>query len=656
MAKKKRNHPTRPSARAIPRQLLNDLETVELLLDDGEEEDAHLLLVDLDRRYPHNKEILALLMNLSHDRQDMETYQYAAEQLLRITPNDAALTLGLLAAYMLNVRPALAHGTAHHFLDRWPDDPSAAEVREMLSKVEPVLPSILEKLGFDGPDALELAAQHEEIQSALNQGRWMQARVLAEQVLRRKPDLIPVLDNLSLVYFMEGRTDEAIATAERVLTLDDDNAHALSNLAHYFCVIGRTDEAWQMAGRLKAVVSDATDIWTKMAEALSYLGDDEGVLDLLRTAEQSRADNEKATMAMLYHFAAVATMRLGHETEARKYWRWAARDAPWLAVAQANLDDLDAPVGERHVPWPFVTAQWISRVTLEAYVKLAEPALQRGEEAVVAADRRFLQRHPEIIPVIPRLLDRGDPGGRNFALRVALSSDLPAVQEALRDFALSQCGPDDMRIRAALAVQAAGLIPVGMVRLWTRGQWHELPLLGWEIHSIPHEKHRPPVEGWLHEATEALRMQDTARGEQLLKRALEREPDAPDLLNNLSAAYSLQGRTAEAEAIIRQVHDRNPEYVHGRANLARFLIEGGNLDEAEALLSPLFSRPRLHVSEFSALANAQVELLIARKDRQTARGWLDVWMAIDLDNPVLLLWEQRFAQAGRSLWQFGRRS
>ena len=655
MAKKKRGGTARPPVRAMSRQLLNDLETVEALLDDGEEEEARLLLADLDDRYPRNEHVLTLLINLANDQQDMETYQYAVEQMLRIVPEDADLTLGLIAAYVANVRPALAIRTAHHFLDHWPDHAQAAAVRKVLTNVEPLLPTELARIGFDGPDAFDLATQHEEIQSLLNQGRWPQARLLAEQVLRRKPDLIPVLNNLSLVFFMEGRTDEAIATAARVLALDDDNYHALSNLAHYFCVGGRTDEARQMAERLTVVVSDATDVWVKIAEALSYLGDDAGVLDTLQRAEKTKTRDAKATMAALYHLAAVAALRLGREAEARKYWQWAVRDAPWLDIAQANLDDLDMPVGERHAPWPFVIEQWMARAPLEAYLKQVEPATRRGAEAAEAAQRRFLQRHPEVVPLIPLLLDRGDPDGRAFALQVALPSDLPAVQEALRDFAMSQHGPDDMRIEAAQAAQVAGLVPVGMTRLWTRGQWRDLPLLGWEIHSVPHEKHRSPVEGLLHEATQALRMADTARGEELLKRALEREPDAPDLLNNLAAAYSLQGRTKEAEALIRQVHERNPEYLHGRANFARFLIERRNLDEAEPLLSPLFSPGRLHVSEFSALVNAWIELLVARKERQTAHTWLDVWWAVDPENPVVAIWEERLEQAGRSLLQFGPR-
>jgi tetratricopeptide (TPR) repeat protein len=655
MTKKKRNHPLRPPARALSRQLLADLDEVEALLDDGEEEEARLLLADLNQRFPNNREVLALLLNIAYGQQDMETYQYAAEQILRLTPDDADLTLGLAGAYMGNVRPALALRTAHHFLDRWPDHPRAAEVHKMIADVEPLLVAELSRAGFAGPDAREDAARHEEIQSLLSQGRWAQARLLAEQILRRNPDLVPVLNNLSLVSFMEGRLDDAIAIAERVLARDGDNYHSLSNLTRYFCIEGRMADARDMAARLTAVVSDAPDVWTKIAEGLSYLGDDAGVLDALRSAEHSHARNLTGTMATLYHLAAVASLRLGREPEARKYWRWAVRDAPSLAIALENLEDLSVPVGERHAPWPFAIDQWVSRTALAAYVKALEPAIRRGDDAVNAAKRRFVQQHPEVIPLIPMLLDRGDPEGRFFALQVALPSDLPAVQESLRDFALGQRGPDAMRIEAARAAQAAGLLPIGMTRLWTRGAWRDLPLMGWEIHAEPYEKHRPPVEGWLHEATEALRMQDTARAEQLLLRALEREPDAPDLLNNLSAAYSIEGRTDEAEAIIRRIHERNPDYLHGRANLARFLIQDGKFDEAEALLDPSLARPRLHVSEFSALMNARIELLVARKERQAAHTWLDVWRAVDPDNPVGVILEERLEQAGRSLWSFGSR-
>jgi hypothetical protein len=164
------------------------------------------------------------------------------------------------------------------------------------------------------------------------------------------------------------------------------------------------------------------------------------VLEALRSAEGTDAREEKATMGTLYHLAAVAALRLGRETEARRYWRQALRDAPWLDVAQANLDDLQMPVGERHTPWPFVLEQWIPRATLDAYLKQVEPAMRRGEEAARAAQRRFLQRYPEVVPLIPLLLDRGDPDGRAFALQVAVPSDLPNPVVAIWEERLEQAG------------------------------------------------------------------------------------------------------------------------------------------------------------------------------------------------------------------------
>jgi tetratricopeptide (TPR) repeat protein len=407
------------------------------------------------------------------------------------------------------------------------------------------------------------------------------------------------------------------------------------------------EDARQMAERLKAVVSEAPDIWLKKAEALSYLGDDEGVLDAVRSAERERDRDPTEMLPSLRHLAAVAAYRLGREAEARTYWQQAVKDAPWLTVAQANLDDLRVPIGERNAPWAFVTAQWVPQATLAAYVKLLEPASRRGDAVVDTMHRRFLQRHPEMVPLIPLLLDRGDPAAREFALRVAQSSDLPDVRAALRDFALSQRGPDAMRMAAAQTAKSAGLLPGRTVRLWSGGEWRDLLLLGWEIYDAPDNDHSHQVERWQRDATEALRAEDAERAERLLQRALEVEPDAPDLWNNLAAAYSQQGRTRDAEALIEQIHERHPDYFFGRTNLAFLRIRKRRFDEAEALLEPLLSLARLHVSEFEALMNVEIELHVARKSPDVARTWLNMWMQTDPGHPTVAMWQQRLKPSGR---------
>ena len=151
-----------------------------------------------------------------------------------------------------------------------------------------------------------------------------------------------------------------------------------------------------------------------------------------------------------------------------------------------------------------------------------------------------------------------------------------------------------------------------------------------------------------------MREGDADRGERLIKQALELEPDAPDLWNNLTAAYSRQGREQDATAIVRQIHERHPDYLFGRTNLALVHLQAGEIGAARALLEPLLSRKRFHVSEMSALMNAELELAVAQNNLDAAQSWLSLWMQVDPDNPVLAAWQRRLEKPGRQRL-FGRR-
>lgn len=257
---------------------------------------------------------------------------------------------------------------------------------------------------------------------------------------------------------------------------------------------------------------------------------------------------------------------------------------------------------------------------------------------------------------MPLLLDRGDPHGREFALRVALMSETPEMLAALRDFALSQRGPDDLRHQAARAASEAGLLPPGPTRMWIEGEWREILLLGFELHDEPVVHHKPETERRLMNIMEALGDGDGKEAERLLERAIEIEPDAPDLLNNLAFAYGLQGRVQEAEALVRQVHQRHPDYAFARIGLARQCISRRQLDEARSLLEPLLSRKRFNFKEFAAFCNAQVELFSAEDKRDGVRSWLDMWASVDPDNPDIASQRRRLEGHSLRLWPFGRRT
>jgi tetratricopeptide (TPR) repeat protein len=242
---------------------------------------------------------------------------------------------------------------------------------------------------------------------------------------------------------------------------------------------------------------------------------------------------------------------------------------------------------------------------------------------------------------VPTLLDRGDPAGREFAVQVAIAADTPEMHAALRDFAVSQRGPDDIRVRAAQKASDVGLFPPGPVRLWIQGEWRDIMLANYVVHSEPESQHSPRVEELLREATLALRAGQTERAEGMLNEALALEPDAPDVLNNLAVAYHQQGRDDEALALLHQIVERHPEYPFARASLARTHVLQGELDRAQELLEPLMARKRFHIDEFGTFAAAQISLLLARGDPESARIWLGMWEQVDPEHPEISVWRQK---------------
>jgi Flp pilus assembly protein TadD len=145
----------------------------------------------------------------------------------------------------------------------------------------------------------------------------------------------------------------------------------------------------------------------------------------------------------------------------------------------------------------------------------------------------------------------------------------------------------------------------------------------------------PQVERWLYDALQATHDGDDEEAEQLLKQALAMEPDKPDLLNNLAAVYAATGREPAALELWQQIFDRSPDYLFARASLARAAALRGEADKARELLAPLFSRRRLHFSEFAAFSGAQIDLLLAEGHKDGARSWFEMWAEATPDDPRL---------------------
>jgi tetratricopeptide (TPR) repeat protein len=650
VAKKKRPPgPRRPSPR-----LLAQLDAAEALLADGQWEEAERLLEELDRRHPRQPDVLALRLAVAAQLGDLRTHQLVCEQLIELLPDDLDLPVMLAGSYLTNGRIALGLRAMRDVLARWPDHAEADRLRGMLADLEPGFHETLAAIGLGGPDDLRLAERHERSQLHLERGEYASARAAAEEVLRERPAFAAGLNNVAEAYGREGDYDRAVATVRRVFDFAPGNVFARAVLTRFLFLAGRRAEAAEEAGRLKALTPARHDEWLKVAEALSFLGDDAGVLAAYAGSQKMRPKPHGGTGAFLEHLAGVAAYRQGRESEARKHWRRALKHQPGFDWARLNLDDLKKPLSERHAAWPFDLPAWLPRRVLDRLAwQIGAGGRSKRNRDVKAGVRRFLDEHPAVAAQVPALLDRGDEKGRTWALELALLADVPPLWEALKTFALGQRGPDAQRIKAAQMAADAEVIPAGPTRLWVEGEWRELTLTSFEITEEPSYVHSAEVTDLAAEAHAALQDGDGIKAERLLKQALEREPDAPDLLNNLAAAYGLQDRTDESDELVRQVHARFPDYWFGVLGVARQTAAAGDTDAALKQLLPLLARKKLHVSEFVALAMAYVDLLLARGEYDGAEAWLKMWEDVTPDHPALPDWQRR-VQDGSLLGLLGK--
>jgi predicted Zn-dependent protease len=648
-AKKKKRRPDRPAKRIpLSPKVGRQLDEAQSLARRGQWGEADALLRELARTHPRQPDVLTTWLDLARRCRDYRGYLEACDLLVALRPDDPMLRLARAGAYLSNSWPALALRGFREFLERWPNHPEAEQARQMVAHLESSVREHFAGVGLTGPDVMQLAVWHEEIQVHLDRGEYAKSRRVAEQLLQARPEFAPALNNMGEGYWREGDLAQAMACARRVLDFDPGNVHALANLTRYLCLAGQFKEAEETTARLRAVDPVHPDGWAKVAEARSCLGDDAGVLEAVAAARAVRPPPEGQTGAYLEHLGAVAAYRQGREQEARQRWEQALRHMPGFSDARANLDDLRQPIEDRHAAWPFPMSYWIPKPLIERLMARMEAATRRkrGQSAQQPL-REFLDEQPMTAALVPVLLDRGDPGGRGFALRLAAAAQTPPLLEALRDFALGQRGPDEDRIEASQVALQAGLLSSGPIRMWVHGEWAEILLLAFELHDTPSRKHSAAVEELAREARNAIYAGDGEQAERLLHEALAKEPDAPDLLNNLADAYNLQGRQEESRRLMREIHARFPDYWFGRIGVARQAIDEGRLEDAQEILQPMLQRTRLHASEFAVLATTEVELQLARGQVAGARSWLEMFKQMLPDHPNVAALRRMIRDAGR---------
>ena len=628
--------------------LLSGLEQAEDLLERGRVDEAAELLDELRRRFPRRREVPEMQLEVCLRQQNMWSYQAACRQILEIDPHDADIWLASAGAAMMNGQMAVAHQAFTRFLCGWPTHEMAADASENCHSLDEFLRSEIAKKRLSEDDGFELFAQHDEVNFHLHQHDYDRVCETAERLLRRWPTFAPALNNRSEANFRSGRLPAAIADARRVLVFEPGNYHALANLTRYLFLGGQPEEAAVVAQQLKAAQSESADLSVKKAETLVFLGDWSGVLDALSRAEANGDIKHVAESALLYHLAGVAAANLGNRDAARAHWKRAIGSAGGMTLAEENLNDLDQPPGEQNGPYAYSLEYWIPKAVFDRLSVDVERAGTKPKDGDVRRRvRKFLGLHPYIERLSPHLLQHGDPIAKEFVVNLASLTRLPSILAALRDISFGERGTDELRRKAALILIDAGVIPPGRHQLFVEGKMRELNLMSFEITGDALEPLPSNVEPLATKAHELLHVRNEGpAAEALLVKAIRLCPDHPSLMYNRAVAIGLQGREAEALALVRELHAKHPDYLFARVRLAQEAIAEEDFEAARALLDPCLSRGRYHLSEYTALCSAHIELLLAQGQAEGARSWLKMWRDVAPDDPRIMHWETKLKSGG----------
>jgi tetratricopeptide (TPR) repeat protein len=621
----------------IPRRLREGLEYADHLLSKNEPLEALQVIKELHEIYPRSAELLEIMADAYLEMQNMHGYFKTMYQLHQLTPNRAVVKLGLANAYLANGRLALALQTYRQFCAKWHQDERVAEIQKTIQIIEGSLMSFFQELELSFEDDFDFACKHDELQIQLDLENYARCKQLADYLQSKKPDFVPPLNNLSLVYWMEGNLQKAVETCLKVTEIEPDNIHALSNLTRFYFMLGEKEKAGHFAQILKNSREKASDIWIKKIEALSFIEDDAGVLEVFKQAENAKELDH--LNGITWNWIASAEYLTGDLSNARKHWRKGLKVSPNLSLIEENLEQLKNPAHERTCPQVFSLDMWLPKSVVSDLVSLIDQAYRKkGKQQLNSPLNKFVSNHTEIQQFMPAALSRGDETSKKMALALAELSEFSNTLEGLKTFVLGREGPDSLRMEVANILTKKGVFQSGKkIDLWIKGEARPIMLLGFEITAEAQDASnlKPKVLRLMEQAIAALRENDGATAEQYLRQAIEIQPNEPVLHNNLAVALNIQGKTDEAHAIAERMCEQFPDYYFAKIIIARKAIGKEDFEKANSILEDIMRKPLLHITEFSALCACQIDLAIARKVPEAAISWYQMWEGVDPEDPLL---------------------
>ena len=134
----------------------------------------------------------------------------------------------------------------------------------------------------------ETAQQAELGKQLLDRGRFQEAAVVLEGVLKQAPKLSYAKNNLALAYYMNQEPDKASDLVRQMVKTEPNNVHAVCNLLIFANEKHNWQEEYALLEKLDAMQPESLDEIYKAALTMAQAGRDESALRFFSQALEER--------------------------------------------------------------------------------------------------------------------------------------------------------------------------------------------------------------------------------------------------------------------------------------------------------------------------------------------------------------------------------
>jgi tetratricopeptide (TPR) repeat protein len=270
----------------------------------------------------------------------------------------------------------------------------------------------------------DVHVRHEHARLSLEEGRFLEATGMLEELTNSYPDYIPAWNNLALAYYYTGNFSKAMETIEKTLDKEPGNLHALCNLAVLLAHHNRIADLAPLICQLKKVVPYHHDHMYKLATTMGVLGQHEEAYRLYSRLLRLPCHHDAAT----YHYAAIAAYYTDRFEQAVRWWQKARQIDPDSGVADYYLEWIgtQTPGAEKQlIPYQYQHPDRMLRIQEERWPQVAD----FKNDPMVRASLLWALQHGR------------DEAKETVIHTLALIGDHEAI-EALKTFFLQTDDPD----------------------------------------------------------------------------------------------------------------------------------------------------------------------------------------------------------------------